>query len=138
MPAVVGNTCSMLSRTSNLVSVALTVGMVSIALLVGAAGCGGDDGDDGAAPDCSGDVPTYGELTILEICTGCHSSELSGDDRMEAPADVNFDTYEAAVDASLLAIGVLSNGTMPPPEADQPSEAQRQDFYDWAGCDTPQ
>ena len=88
--------------------------------------------------DCSGDVPTYGELTILDICTGCHSSELSGDERMQAPEGIDFDTYESAVEVSLTAVGQLANGTMPPTGIERPSEAEKQAFYDWAGCGTPQ
>jgi uncharacterized membrane protein len=130
----------MVSRTSNLVCLALAA-LIASTILAGAVGCGGGgDDDDGGGPmaDCSGDVPTFDQLSILDICTGCHSSELSGEARMQAPAGINFDTYESAVTVSLTALGVLGNGTMPPPGIEQPSEAQKQDFYDWAGCGTPQ
>jgi hypothetical protein len=109
---------------------------LSTGLLV-SAGCGSGD-DDGVTVDCEGDVPGYSELSILDTCTGCHSSDLSGEEREDAPADINFDTYEAAVDASLDAVGVLSNGVMPPPGVDMPSAAEKQDFYNWAGCGTPE
>lgn len=111
----------------------------AITVPLAASGCGGGGDDDGGfTVDCSGDVPSYSELTILDTCTGCHSSELDGVEREGAPEDINFDTYEAAVDSSIDAVGVLSNGSMPPPGVAQPSAAQKQAFYNWAGCDTPQ
>jgi uncharacterized membrane protein len=105
-------------------------------ILLGTAACGGGD-DDGTGPDCSGEVPTYGELAMFDICTMCHSSELVGDERMEAPEDINFDTYEAAVASQLNAIGVVSSGAMPPPGIERPSEEEKRDFLTWAACDTP-
>jgi hypothetical protein len=118
-------------RLAVLVSAALLVVLLSV-------GCGGDDA---SLPeiDCEmlDSVPAYSELTIIEVCTGCHSSEREGADRGDAPVGVNFDTYAAAsASAERGAIRVYA-GEMPP-AGTTATAAQKQQFYEWALCGTPE
>ncbi|MEM7019593.1 MAG: hypothetical protein AAF512_19935, partial [Pseudomonadota bacterium] len=60
-------------------------------------------------------------------CLGCHSSTLSGINRNGAPAGINFDTFEAAMQSGERAVarGAISM-TMPPSASGLPPLTQEQ------------
>lgn len=111
--------------------------------MVGA--CGGQTvsssttGGSSASLDCAtATVPTYADLTIWPLCTGCHSSTLAGTARGGAPANVNFDTYAGAAARAGEALAEIEAGRMPPRGEAQPSAAQISALQTWASCGTPQ
>lgn len=114
-----------------------------VCLLLTAA-CGDDDDDEEELPevDCdAGTIPTYAEIktTSFAKCTTCHASTLQGSTaRMEAPVDVNFDTYGAAKTHAEHAAEEVNGGAMPPQGQPQPTEQEKQDLYRWALCGTPE
>jgi uncharacterized membrane protein len=100
----------------------------------GGAGASGSGDGDGDGDDCA-DAPTYDEVTALDKCTMCHSSDLSGPDRNNAPADHNFDTYDG-VTAQLGHIEEeVEEGKMPPPGSGITiSSAERAQLLKWIEC----
>lgn len=98
------------------------------------AACGGDDMP---AVDCAAVTPpTFANVALFNSCVGCHSAALSGNERFGAPGDVNYDTYAAAVANADHGVHEVESGSMPP--VGSVSEADKQDFYAWAMCGTPQ
>jgi hypothetical protein len=63
----------------------------SLMAIVSATNCGDGEPD----VDCSGTIPSHADVTALEKCTMCHSSQLSGSARKNAPPNVNYDTESA-------------------------------------------
>ena len=106
------------------------------------AGCGGDDEEEELPDvDCGeGTIPTYAEVTAFDTCTLCHSSQLTGEDRSEAPTSINFDTYEAAKKYAEDAAAEVHEGAMPPADSAAPAlTAEEKDMlYKWALCGTPE
>ena len=118
----------------------LGFGVVVIAALM-AWGCGGDEeGPELPDVDCEmGEIPTYDEVDAFDTCTVCHSSDLMGSARNEAPEEYNFDTYAGAMHEPEEVAHEVFEGAMPPPDSGlMLSEAEKQELYKWALCGTPQ
>ena len=116
------------------------IALLSFGLLLGgsalAAGCGGDD--NLPVVDCSAQVPTFTEVSLLsQTCVGCHDSTLSGADRGGAPADINFDQFDSAKANAEAAVSAVYAGSMPPGGANLPADMKQQ-LYSWGLCGTPQ
>lgn len=102
---------------------------------IGLAGCGGG----GSPPeiDCgSTAVPSYSQVGAFQVCSACHSSRLTGDERSGAPDDVNYDTYEEAMAAAEEGADEVAAGAMPP-EAFPLTDVTEVDLYAWVQCGTP-
>jgi uncharacterized membrane protein len=122
---------------------AVTAALVSSTLTA----CSGTDGSDTDEPfpafngDCATvkAVPTFAELQqgLLPICLGCHSAQLVGDARHNAPAGLNFETYELFSAVSDNAVFLVRALLMPPPAGAGPTESQRNQLYAWAACGKP-
>lgn len=109
---------------------------MAFALTTFSAACGGDDGNLPTI-DCNAVTPpSFANVAVLDTCTACHSSALSGGARFGAPAGINYDTYAAAVASADDGVSEVYGGTMPP--GGSVPEADKQDFYAWALCGTPQ
>jgi len=110
--------------------------MKPIIVLVVAAGwlvaCG--DKIDAVQETCtSGQTATYQQeiKPILDtLCTGCHSSQLSGAARNGAPVTVDLDTFQAASKTAEQSNVRLQNETMPP-SGTVASAAQKETFSCW-------
>jgi uncharacterized membrane protein len=101
------------------------------------AGCG-QPSASAPSVDCKTvTVPKYSELKIWPLCTTCHSTSVTGRTRQDAPGDVNFDTYMAAVMQAGPAAVQVNAGSMPPPREPQPTPEQKSALYAWALCGTP-
>lgn len=123
-----------------------------------ALGCGddhGDDHDDGhdesgdvgidteaTCPDDAG-VLTYedfGKPFMEKYCTRCHSSELEGDARNDAPAGHDFDSLEGIllvahhIDQMAASGPAATNDTMPP-NGEKPTMAERELLGQWLACE---
>jgi len=79
----------------------------------------------------------FGAGFLQSYCVSCHHSSLTGDDRLGAPPEVNFDSSELAQiwRASILLKAGSEGGTMPPNQK-VPSQ-ERKDFADWLNCGAP-
>lgn len=142
--------------------------MSSLLLLLGV-GCGDDHHDDGhshgdagghshgdagghshedpvgvpSGAECpSGSTLTYsnfGEQFFESYCLRCHSSDVSGNARMGAPADHDFDTlgeielFQEHID-QLAAFGPDSENDAMPPGGASPSDDERLKLGEWIAC----
>lgn len=114
-----------------------------LALLVFLAGCGAGTGGEPVAgasacpPDSYLDYRNFGAPFLRSWCTGCHSAELTGEDRAGAPLGVNFDTRAGTL-LHLERIEVRAAAqvpTMPPRGVPGPDE--RALLKEWIACGAP-
>ncbi|NNE43219.1 MAG: cytochrome c [Gemmatimonadetes bacterium] len=133
----------------------LLAGLLYAAL---AAGCGDDmtggDGDghdhdhDAASsgaecsPTATATYDNFGAAFFDQYCLRCHSRELSGADRNDAPPEHNFDTVDLIhaqreiIDGQA-AIGPGSTNRSMPPSAPFPTDEERRTLGEWLACHTP-
>jgi uncharacterized membrane protein len=87
-------------------------------------------------------VPTYSQLTILDVCTQCHATTKTGAARHDADGDINYDTYAAAKKDAKGAAREVNGGDMPPNDPNVQLRAITEDektaLYEWALCGTPE
>lgn len=113
-------------------------------LIAAVAACGSEDEDEESSDlpevDCSGDVPAFDEVSAFsDVCTNCHSTELSGDDRNGAPSGINWDDYDSASANAEHGAEEVFEGEMPPEgSGDTLTNAQKEQLYLWALCGTPE
>lgn len=122
------------------------------ALLLLLAGCGGGDvNSDNAAlveeeeelppvVDCSkiSPVPKFGQVGAFQVCTMCHSSAKTGNQRNGAPDGVNFNQYESASAYANQAAIEVNVGAMPPEGSNLSlTVVQKNTLFDWAMCGSP-
>ena len=51
---------------------------------------------------------------LVQNCTSCHSTELSGNGRNGAPSGINFNAYEMTIASAQQANARIQAGSMPP------------------------
>lgn len=96
-------------------------------------------GEDLPAVDCNQTIPKYSEMNnVFAKCTACHATTKEGAARAGAPSDVNYDTYAAAKAAATDGAAEINERAMPPPDGSGMPEAERQQFFLWAQCGTPE
>jgi hypothetical protein len=105
-----------------------------------ATACGGGDDDEAPVPkvDCTSGVPTYAMLktTALSKCLPCHSSTVTGPAHL-GKVGVDYDTYDLAKANAPKGASEIAGGDMP----DMPytmDDSEKQLFYKWSQCGTPQ
>ncbi|MGB1012506.1 MAG: hypothetical protein ACPG4T_00115 [Nannocystaceae bacterium] len=89
--------------------------------------------------DCNANastIPTFAEVAALDNCTTCHASTLSGGDRSGAPVGVDYDSFADAMMNAEHGVIEVEAGRMP--IGSSLSEEDKQDFYLWALCGTPE
>ena len=91
----------------------------------------------------SGSTLTYANFAkkfFADYCLSCHSSKVSGNARMGAPADHNFDTlgeidlFKDHID-QYAAFGPDSENDMMPPSGKKPTDEEREKLGEWLACD---
>lgn len=116
--------------------------VASLCFVATLAACGSEDEEEENLPevDCSQQVPTFAEVTAFsQVCSDCHSTALSGEDRNDAPANINFDNYESAKANAEHGAEEVFEGEMPPEGSGATlTEAQKEEIYLWSLCDTPE
>ena len=111
-----------------------------LALVLILSACGGAAPKEAAAgcpPDSYLDYRNFGAPFLRSWCTGCHSSELTGDARAGAPIGVDLDTRAGAL-AHLDGIkrrAAVELPTMPPRGA--PGADERALLNEWLSCGAP-
>jgi len=88
-------------------------------------------------PDSPLTYESFGEPFFSSWCTGCHSSQLTGDARRKAPAGFDYDSLASIRQwlPQIYQYAADSNSMMPP--AGGPSAAERQNLGDWIACGAP-
>jgi uncharacterized membrane protein len=115
-------------RTLSVLTALLALTCVSI-------GCGGDDDEELPDVDCPTTPVKYSEVTAFTKCQTCHSSAKMGDARADAPADINFDTEDAAKAHAMKAASEVNEGAMPPNGTGITlTDAEKDTLYKWALC----
>ena len=97
---------------------------------------GGGGGAGGAEP------PDFGSTFLGRYCAGCHHPARIGAARNGAPPTMNFDTLEAARRAPYTldlaaAAGPAGTRAFMPPEAPEPTLAERTWLGEWIACGQP-
>lgn len=113
---------------------------------VSTSGCGDDSGTiEGGPPEVecpsdSADVPAFAEVdAITEVCTECHDSSLSGAERRNAPAHLDFDDYDVAHTYAERMATEVYWGNMPPSGSDlMLTSEQIDELFMWAMCGAPE
>jgi cytochrome c5 len=108
--------------------------------------CGDDSGTIESGPpevECpsdSSDVPNFDEVdAISQVCTECHDSSLSGAERRNAPAHLNFDDYEVAHTYAERMATEVYWGNMPPSGSGLTlTMDQIDELFEWAMCGAPE
>ena len=79
-----------------------------------------------------------GEIFMLNWCTSCHHSELTGDSRGGATDGVNLNGFEnvAAFLDRIDAVALSDSPTMPP--SGGPTEAELDRMREWLTCGAPE
>jgi len=80
----------------------------------------------------------FGAVFFGNYCTSCHSSELTGDDRIGATEGVDFETYKLL---ALHLTGVKSkagSGKTAMPPGEQVSSEERKQLDEWIDCGAPE
>jgi uncharacterized membrane protein len=87
-------------------------------------------------------VPTYGQVTIFEVCNQCHSTTKTGSQRHDADGDINYNTFADAKKDAEGAAREVNGGDMPPSNPGIELRAITADektaLYEWALCGTPE
>ena len=115
---------------------ALTLGLGVVAAGVA---CSPGPEPDETVPvvDCAAvEIPSYSALEILPSCTNCHATTLTGANRQGAPPEFDYDTYEVAAYTAMPAAIEVHAGAMP--FTGVVTEEEKEDFYAWALCGTPE
>ena len=101
----------------------------------------------GPVPSIAADAPDFARdvaPVLTNYCTGCHSSELEGPARHDAPADHDFDTLDGIREVmdhidQFAAFGPESmNANMPPYGSPKPSTEEREMLGEWLACGAPE
>ncbi len=109
--------------------------MILALLLLAACKDGGDTALEPPEEAWCGTWTSVGHPTMLTYCTTCHSSQLDGHDRNEAPRWVDLDTLGGVrLEAERVAARVEA-GDMPPGGGMPPEQAQR--LLRWLECGAP-
>jgi len=85
--------------------------------------------------DCSSTWEASGQPFVLDYCTGCHSSHLSGEARRGAPGGVDLDTVEGVRSHADRVAARVTDGTMPP--GGGPGAEELTALRDWLDCGAP-
>ena len=124
-----GWVCSRFLRRARLL---LGAASLLLSVTVTLSGC-----DELPEVDCNAaPIPTFQQVTIWPKCTNCHSSTLTGADRMSAPVGVDFDTYASASAHAEKAAEEVYEGEMP--RLGTATAEEKDSLYRWALCGTPQ
>lgn len=97
--------------------------------------CGQHDGISAPADASCGTWASVGQPVLLGQCTACHASGRIGDQRHEAPDEVNLDSLAGAREWSEAIAAQVRAGTMPPGGGLSAEDAE--DLLDWLDCGAP-
>ena len=85
---------------------------------------------------------TFGQDFMESYCVRCHDSQKTGDARMNAPLEHDFDTLEGVMLVAdhideFAAAGPDAINEVMPPDGDKPSIAERRQLGEWLACGAP-
>ena len=105
-------------------------------LLLTLMGC--EDSEQKMCEDSPWTYENTGEIFMLNWCTSCHHSDLTGEDRVEGTEGVNLNGF---ANVSVLldridAVALSDNPTMPP--SGGPTQAELERMREWLTCGAPE
>lgn len=129
-------------------SVGVVVGLSSALVIGSLVGCEHDHEHEHEGTPTGAVCPTDSTLTyesfgrrfMDDYCTRCHSSELTGPERHDAPLDHDFDTllgilgHAEHIDEHAAA-GPNATNTIMPPNGDHPTALEREQLGEWLACE---
>jgi uncharacterized membrane protein len=111
-----------------------------LAICIALAACSSPAVEDPAISACESSIlntSNFGQPFLLDWCRGCHSSELTVENRQGAPLGVDFDNMDM-VRSLASRITVRAGTTMPTmPPAAGPSLEERELLIEWLACGAP-
>ncbi len=134
----------------------LCLAVLPLTPLTGACKSDDDDHDEDSGHDEDGDVgiPTgatcpdagvlsyedFGKPFMEAYCTRCHSSELEGAARNNAPSGHDFDSLAGILLVAdhideMAAFGPDAMNDTMPPDGEKPTEAEREKLGQWLACE---
>ena len=109
-------------------------GAISLALSIPLAMSCGGEADLGACPPGSEAQQAAGEQVLVGNCLSCHSSQLTGAARQDAPEDLNFDDLAVVREEAAELYGETEEGAMPPSPYATISGEALENFRIWLAC----
>ena len=103
---------------------------VAIGIVAAIASCGGED--LGECPPDSDAQQAEGRSVVQVQCVRCHSSQLSGSQRQEAPEELNFDDLSIVREEAESMYGMAKEGEMPPEGSLSPESIEAMRV--WLAC----
>jgi uncharacterized membrane protein len=98
------------------------------------AGCGVEEEGLGKCPPNSVEAQAAGHDVVIGRCQVCHSSQVTGTNRLGAPEDMNFDNLETVrAEAGEMYDEVLS-GAMPPDQGLKVTGSDLENMRIWLAC----
>jgi uncharacterized membrane protein len=98
-----------------------------------------DDSDAPLPTECDGLTwRTVGEPFVLSWCLSCHSENVTGDARQDAPKTINFDTREKVEELAAAIEFVLDRDDPTMPPVGGPSAKETERFLLWLDCGAPE
>ncbi|MCK6587562.1 MAG: c-type cytochrome [Polyangiaceae bacterium] len=111
----------------------LFLGAITLPLsIVFAAGCG--EADLGDCPPNSEAQQAAGEQVMAANCMICHSSQITGANRQDAPEDLNFDDLATVRAEAAELYGETESGAMPPEPYKPVTGTDLENLRIWLAC----
>lgn len=123
----------MISTKYSFVHLGASLVAAGLFVLLTSSGCA--EADVGECPPNSAAQQELGRQAMTENCLYCHSSQLTGSLRQEAPAEYNFDDLAFVRAEAAELYGEAEEGAMPP---SQPMSAEQiENFRVFLACGAP-
>lgn len=102
--------------------------------LGGIAGCGGEEEGLGECPPNSSAAQAAGHDVVVGKCEVCHSSQVTGTNRLGAPEDLNFDKLETVRAEADEMYEETMSGEMPPDPGSKVTGTDLENMRIWLAC----
>ncbi|NVB80713.1 MAG: hypothetical protein HOV81_20120 [Kofleriaceae bacterium] len=130
--------------------VVLASSLLVFAMGHGGGGCCSDEAEEVLGPSTETQCPptstltyaSFGQPFMTSYCTRCHSSTLTGADRMGAPAFHDFDTQIGIQQVAdhvdqVAGSGPAATNESMPPDGAKPTLDERKKLAEWIACGAP-
>jgi uncharacterized membrane protein len=117
---------SMILRATALLLSSLAFGAI--------AGCGAEEEGLGDCPPSSSAAEAAGHDVVIGKCQVCHSSQVTGTNRLGAPEDMNFDNLETVRAEAGEMYEETVSGAMPPDPGSKVTGTDLENMRIWLAC----
>lgn len=98
------------------------------------AGCGAEQEGLGECPPNSAAAQAAGHDVVIGRCQVCHSSQVTGTNRLGAPEDMNFDNLETVRAEAAEMFDETLSGAMPPDQGLKVTGSDLENMRIWLAC----